>query len=173
VHRDGDCMLPEEIAWYRQREAGKMPGRCELFVTPLTDIEHQFCQAEHLAASLGISAQTARDIINRIIEANNASFAVDFANKRTDLRNKVLKDKDDVPSAQNLMGGLIEFSQIKGKRLFGILNTELPRQGYNPMHLLTRRTGALRIEELQQFAERVWPPLPAAAAVPAIAVPAQ
>jgi hypothetical protein len=118
VHRDGDCMLPDEIAWYRQREANKMPERCELFVTPLTDIEHQFCQAEHLAGSLEIAIQAAHDIINRLIEAHNASFAADFANKRTDLRNKVLKYKENVPAARDLMGGMIEFSQIRGKRLF-------------------------------------------------------
>jgi hypothetical protein len=71
------------------------------------------------------------------------------------------------------MGGMIEFSQIRGKRLFGILNIELSRQGQNPMHLLTRRTEALTIEELRQFARRVWPPAPALADVPLMAVPAQ
>ena len=42
IHRDGDCMLPDEVAWLLSKESTKLPDRCELFVTPLTDVEHQF-----------------------------------------------------------------------------------------------------------------------------------
>lgn len=52
IHRDGDCMRPDEVAWYLSREADKLPDRCELFVTPLTDVEHQFCKPDHLADAL-------------------------------------------------------------------------------------------------------------------------
>jgi hypothetical protein len=31
VHRDGDCMLADEVAWYTATEKEKLPDRCELF----------------------------------------------------------------------------------------------------------------------------------------------
>lgn len=163
IHRDGDCMRPDEVTWYKAREAGKLPDRCELFVTPLTDVEHQFCKPEHVAGALGISLEDALQIVEGIIAANNASLAADFTNKRSDLKNKVLKTMDNVPSAANLLGAQIAFEYVKGKRLFGLLNGELTRLQHNPMNLTNKRTKALKIPELTQFAANVWPS-PAAAA---------
>src|SRR5262249_53555189 len=136
VHRDGDCMLPDEVAWYYEREATKIPNRCELFVTPPTDVEHEFCRPGHLRGALNMSLQEAERIITRIIEANNASFAADFTNKRNELKSKVLRDKENVPSAADMLGATTSFEQTKGKRLFGLLNAELTRLGHNPMRLL-------------------------------------
>lgn len=157
VHRDSDCLLPEEIRWYRQKENIKLPDRCELFFTPLTDVEHQFCQPRHLAGTLGIEVDEANAIIDRLISANGATLAMEFAQKRIELKSKILKDKPDVPSATDLARERVSFEQIKGKRLFGLLNTELARLQQNPMHLLTRRTEALDIPHLREFAARVWP----------------
>jgi len=157
IHRDGDCMLPDEVAWYRDKESNKLPERCELFVTPLTDIEHQFCRPDHVAAAFEITLEEARTIIEGVIAANNASLSADFANKRSELKSKILRDKENVPTAANLLGAQISFEQVKGKRLFGLLNVELTPQGKNPMRLLTTRTAALEIEQLQKFAKRVWP----------------
>lgn len=157
VHRDGDCMLPDEVAWYKAREAIKLPDRCALFVTPLTDIEHQFCKPEHVSASLGISLDDARQIIDGTIAANNASLAADFTNKRSELKSRILKAKDNVPSAVDLLGAQISFEQVKGKRLFGLLNNELPKLQHNPMHLIHKGTDALKIPELKLFADLVWP----------------
>ena len=156
IHRDGDCMLAEEVAWYVNREAAKLPDRCELFVTPLTDVEHQFCQPEHLAGALKITAEDARNIIDRIIVAHNASLAADFTNKRAELKSKLLKQKEDVPSAADLLGGQISFAFVKGKRLFGLLTAELSKLGQNPMHL-SGTSDALQIEQLRKFAAQVWP----------------
>ena len=169
IHRDGDCMLPDEVAWYREKESSKLPDRCELFVTPLTDIEHQFCKPEHVAAALEITIDEARTIIEGVIAANNASLSADFANKRSEIKSKILRDKGNVPTAADLLGAQISFEQVKGKRLFGLLNVELTQQGKNPMRLLTTRTVALEIEQLQKFAERVWPPEGATEAQPEVA----
>jgi predicted ATPase len=158
VHRDGDCMLADEVAWYTATEKEKLPDRCELFVTPLTDIEHQFCKPDHLATSLEISLVDAGNILAGIIAANNASLAGDFANKRAELKNKALRAKENVPSAADLMGAQIAFEQVKGKRLFGLLNVELQQLGHNPMRVLTSKTDALKIDQLRTFSERVWPP---------------
>ena len=164
IHRDGDCMLPDEIEWYKAKEHPNLAGRCELFITPLTDIEHQFCQPEHLAIALNISPQAATAILDQIIVANNASLAADFTNKRAELKSKILREKDNVPSAADLLGAQISFTQIKGKRLFGILNQALPPLGHNPMHLLNKRSEALKIERLQTFVNNVWPPAAASEA---------
>jgi hypothetical protein len=158
IHRDGDCMLPEEVAWLLSKEANKLPDRCELFVTPLTDVEHQFCKPEHLSKTLNISLDEAHKIIDGIITANNASLSADFANKRGDLKSKILKLKENTPSAADLLGAQIKFEFVKGKRLFGLLNVELPKLGHNAMHLLTKTTDALKIEQLRKFADRVWLP---------------
>lgn len=156
IHRDGDCMLPDEVAWYLGREAAKLPDRCELFITPLTDVEHQFCRPEHLASTLKISVEQASTIIERIIEAHNASLSADFANKRAELKSKLLKQKENVPSAADLLGAQISFAYVKGKRLFGLLTAELKKRGQNPMHL-SATSDALQIERLCNFAARVWP----------------
>lgn len=156
VHRDSDCMLPDEIAWYKDRERQKLPSRCELFLTPWTDVEHQFCRPEHLSSTLGITLDQAKQIIEGIIAANNASLAADFTNKRSDLKQKVLKAKEDVPSAASLLGAQIGFDYVKGKRLFGLLNTELAKLQLNPMYLQSKKSDALNIVELRQFAEKAW-----------------
>jgi predicted ATPase len=156
IHRDRDCMLEDEVLWYKEKATKGLPDRCELFITPLTDIEHQFCEPEHLSSALGIQLQAANAIIDQIITANNASLAADFTNKRSELKNKTLRDKQDVPTAADLLGARITFPQIKGKRLFGILNAELSRHGNNPRRLLTTTSPALIVPQIQQFAARVW-----------------
>jgi hypothetical protein len=49
----------------------------------------------------------AQGIVGRIISANNASLYADFANKRIELKNKVLRPKENVPSAADLLGAEI------------------------------------------------------------------
>ena len=148
--------MADEVTWYKTKEAKKLPARCELFVTPLSDVEHQYCQHEHISEALNISLDNARSIVSAIMAANNASFAADFANKRTDLKSKALKGRDDTPSAADLLKGQIAFEYVKGKRLFGLLCNELTAQHHNPMHLSTKRTSALAIPELTAFARKVW-----------------
>jgi hypothetical protein len=160
VHRDSDCLLPDEIEWYRAREEAKLPERCALFFTPLTDIEHQFCQPAHIAAVLNVPIETATTIIEGVIDSNAAKLAMEFSQKRADLKSKILRDKENVPSATDLAQQRVSFDQVKGKRLWGLLSAALVAQQRNPMHLLTRQTEALKIDELLQFAARAWPPQP-------------
>ena len=74
IYRDGDCMQPDEVAWYKAKEAMKLPDRCELFITPLTDVEHQFCKPEHVGAALNIPLDDARNIVKASL-LNNSSLA--------------------------------------------------------------------------------------------------
>jgi energy-coupling factor transporter ATP-binding protein EcfA2 len=169
VHRDSDCLLPDEIEWYRSREASKLPDRCTLFFTPLTDIEHQFCQPVHIAGALSIPFEQADAIVESLIDANAAKLAMEFAQKRTDLKSKILRERENVPSATDLAHQRISFKQVKGKRLWGLLHQALMAQQQNPMHLLTKQTVALKIEELSAFAAKAWPPRVQAQAQPTAA----
>ena len=44
-----------------------------------------------IAGALGISLEDARQVVEGIIAANNASLAADFTDKRSDLKSKILK----------------------------------------------------------------------------------
>ena len=158
VHRDRDCLMPDEIEWYLKLEKSKLPDRCKLFFTPLNDIEHQFCQPAHIAGALDIPVEDANALVNELIDANAAKFAMEFSQKRADLKAKILRDKKDVPSATDLARQRVSFEQVKGKSLWGLLNQALAAQQRNPMYLLTKKTDALKINELVEFAAMVWPP---------------
>jgi energy-coupling factor transporter ATP-binding protein EcfA2 len=157
VHRDSDCLLPDEIEWYLSRTASKLPGRCKLFLTPLTDVEHQFCQPAHIAGALNIPIEQANKLIESLIDANSAKVAMEFSQKRYDLK-RILREKENVPSAIDLVQQRVSFGQVKGKSLWGLLHQALIAQQQNPMHLLTRQTDALKIDELAKFAAMAWPP---------------
>lgn len=162
IHRDGDCMLPEEVSWFLEKESKNFSTRCTLFVTPLTDVEHQFCKPEHVAAVFGLPQAEADAIVDGLIAGNNGSLSVEFGNKRSDLKSKLLRDKKDVPSATDLISAQIKFDFVKGKRLLKLLNGELQKKGHNPIALVTKTSDALRIGTLRDFASVAWPKLPAA-----------
>lgn len=156
IHRDSDCMLPDEIKWFVEKEQKKLPERTTLFLTPLTDVEHQFCKPEHISTALSLSGEAAIKLVEGVITSNAAKFAMEFAQKRTDLKAKALRDKQGVPSAIDLAKERVSFEQTKGKALWGQLHQELSASHQNPMLLLTTRTPALEIEELRTFAKTVW-----------------
>ncbi|MGA2492534.1 MAG: AAA family ATPase [Roseiarcus sp.] len=161
VHRDGDCMLEKERAWYLGQEAGKLPERSLLFITGLSDIEHYYCDPRHVAASVGISVEAADRIVSGVLEANNASLAAEFGAKRKELIDRDLRGMNPEPlKAADLLGGVVRFEQAKGKRLFGLLVQELTKLGHNPMKLTNTKSDALNIPELRALAEKVWPPKP-------------
>ena len=157
VHRDSDCLLPDEIEWYLDREASKLPGQCKLFFTPLTDVEHQFCQPAHIADALNMPIEQADALVADLISANAAKLAMEFSQKRTDLKAKILCNKENVPSATAMALQQVSFEQVKGKSLWGLLHQALTAQKQNPMLLLTKQTDALKIDELEKFAAMAWP----------------
>lgn len=156
VHRDGDCMLPEEKEWLRVRSQNELPTGCEFFITDLTDIEHYFCQPEHISHVLGISLDEARSLVQKVIDANRSKFAIDFTSKRIDLKQKTLREMKDVPSAADLVKGKIEFPQIKGKSLYGQVHHELQLMKKQANKLSTEESPHLNSPFLQQFSAKVW-----------------
>lgn len=158
IHRDSDCMQPDEIDWFVKKEKKKLPDRALLFLTPLTDVEHHFCQPEHVSKALKMPLEACAQLIEKIISANAARFAMDFSQKRTELKAKALRDKEGVPSARDLVTERVSFEQAKGKTLWGLLHKELTESHYNPMLLLTTPTDSLKIDALGSFAKMAWPP---------------
>ncbi len=157
IHRDRDCLLDDELEWCTKKDIGKLPERCEVFFTPLNDIEHSFCQPAQIAAAFDIGIGKAQEIIDTILDQNQSRLAIEFGNKRQDLKAKYLRGKDDVPSATDLAPVRVSFAQCRGKTLWGLLNQFAMAQHFNANRLQTTDSSALKIVQLSAFAARVWP----------------
>jgi hypothetical protein len=162
VHRDGDGMTDGEKAWWIDKESKKLPDRTTVFVTPLTDIEHSFCQPQHISTVYGIPEGDAREMVEAIIKANSTKMTAVFAQKRTDLKNTVLRGMENVQSAVDLLANEVRFEQVKGKHLLPLVQNALQNAGHNPMHLIQRASPALvhpilrdKIAEIKQLAANV------------------
>jgi hypothetical protein len=143
VHRDGDGMTDMEKAWWIANESKKLPERTTVFITPFTDIEHTFCKPEHISAVYGIPLADANEIVNAIIVGHSATFAAEFAQKRSSLKDTALRKMEKVPSAVELLAQGVQFEQIKGKRLLPLVLAALQNSGHNPMHLTQNTSEAL------------------------------
>jgi len=157
IHRDGDALLSDEKIWLLGKEAPYLPARSRLFITPLTDVKHQFCQPEHISHVLGISVGEATQIVNDSIRKINANLAVLFGNKRQNAKDRVLRKKDDVPSAKDLVSGDLPFEFAKGERLFGQLVQDLDGAGHTGNRLAHVTSPALEVSELRAFVSLAWP----------------
>jgi predicted ATPase len=158
IHRDGDGLLDEEKAWLTARYKSQLPERTQLFITPLTDVEHQFCKPSHVSQVYEIDMPAAEAIVNGIVSRLNAKLSVQFAQKRRELKDKILRPKEDAPSAEKLVGEEpLKFEFARGKTLFGQLLPALTAASFNPAKLTTSATDALAIPELATFAAQAWP----------------
>lgn len=149
VHRDGDGMTSAEKEWWKNREQAKLPERTELFVTPFTDVEHSFCQPEHIAFVYSIGQEDAHQMVNRIIQSDSAVFAAEFAQKRSAVKDTALRRMENAASATDLLAGGVTFELVKGKRLLPLVLAELQQRGLNPMLLTQTSSPALVVPQLQ------------------------
>ncbi len=156
IHRDGDALLEAEKAWIIDKANKNLPPRSELFITPLTDVEHQFCTPEHISAALGISKEDAKRFVTDAIAKNNARLSVYFANKRQNAKDRVLKAYDKAKSASDLVKDTIPFEYSKGKMLFGQIVEDLNAAGHQGNKLMIAKSAALEIDALQKFAAIAW-----------------
>jgi AAA domain, putative AbiEii toxin, Type IV TA system len=163
VHRDGDGMTDDEKTWWTEKESKTLPERSEVFVTPQTDVEHAFCQPEHIAAVYGIAIDEARSIINSILTANGAVFAAEFSQKRSNLKDTALRKMPNVPSAVDLLATGVKFEQVKGKRLMPLVLDALSVAGHNPMRLTATPSEALVHLPLRDAIAKMKEPLPVVA----------
>ncbi|MEF9926446.1 MAG: AAA family ATPase [Massilia sp.] len=137
IHRDGDCMTDKEKEWWVENESKKLPERTFLFVTPLTDVEHSFCQPRHVAKVYGMTEEAANQKLQDILTENAAKLTVEYTQKRTHLKDNALRKMQNVPSAGDLIGKAICFNQVKGKSLLPLLLDSLSADNHNPMRLTT------------------------------------
>lgn len=158
IHRDGDALLSEEKEWLVRRVSERLPDRSQLFVTPLSDVEHQFCKPEHIAAVFNMQQGDAEAIVQAAIAKISARLSALFANKRQHAKERVLRQKIDAPGAQDLLKGELPFEYAKGKALFGQIVQDLNAASYNGNRLAMAASDALRIDALREFAGLAWRP---------------
>lgn len=156
IHRDGDALLPAEKDWLKKRVTNQLPPRSTLLITPLTDVEHQFCTPQHIANTLDISEADATTFVNSAILNHNAVLSVHFANKRQNAKDRVLRNMDNVPSASELVGAQLPFEFAKGKVLLGQIIKDLDSAGLAGNRILQASSDALKIPELQEFSQAAW-----------------
>ena len=156
IHRDGDALTTEEKKWLIERAASQLPARSSLFITPLTDVEHQFCLPEHIAASVEITLDEAWLFANEAIRNNHARLAVNFATKRQHAKDRTLRQKSDVPSAEDLVKADLPFEWAKGKTILGLIIQSLNAAGFAGNRILQMSTSHLEIQELKTFAAMAW-----------------
>ncbi|MEX3982570.1 AAA family ATPase [Paraburkholderia sp. EG287A] len=150
IHRDGDGMTDAEKHWWTDRESKKLPERTLVFVTPMTDVEHSFCQPAHISAIYGIPLADAEEMVHAVIAGGSAQFVAEFTQKRSSLKDTALKKMDDVPSAVDLLANGLQFEQVKGKKLLTKLLMALQQGGHNPMRLTSTASEALISEALRE-----------------------
>jgi hypothetical protein len=143
VHRDGDGMTDDEKSWWITNESRKLPERTDVFVTPLTDIEHTFCRPAHISAVYGITLSDAEALVAAVIAANSAAFAAEFAQKRSNLKDTALRKMEKLPSAVDMLNKGVQFEFVKGKSLLPLVLTSLQMAGHNPMRLTQTASNAL------------------------------
>jgi hypothetical protein len=122
-------------------------------VTPLSDIEHAFCQADHISKVYGIPQINAQTLVDQILAANNGPFLVEFANKRANLKSTAIREYQDAASATDLVGNQIAFWQVRGKSLFPLILAEIKKLDHNPMHLAAKESEALVDPGLKAFVD--------------------
>lgn len=158
IHRDGDCMTDDEKAWWVENERKKLPERTFIFVTPLSDIEHSFCQAAHVANVYEVTQEAAEKRIQDVLIANAPRLTVEYSQKRSHLKDNALRKKQDVPSAVDLIGDGIRFDQVKGKSFLPLLLDSLSADNLNPMRLTTVPSPALIDATLEDLVDKAKVP---------------
>ena len=138
------------------RVTRQLPERTTFFITPLTDVEHQFCKPEHLASVYSIPIEVATRIVNGAIAKMTARLAALFSNKRQNAKDRILRQKEDVPGAQELLAAELPFEYAKGKLLFGQVVQDLNAEHLNGNRLSLTLSDALSIPTLRAFADRAW-----------------
>lgn len=149
VHRDGDCMTTDEKRWWIEQEGKKLPERTHVFITPLSDIEHSFCQPSHISNVYGMTEADATELVQQTLKIHAARLTVEFTQKRNNLKDTALRKMENIPSAVDLIGGGIQFHQAKGKSLLSLILDVLEKGGHNPMHLSANTSLALIDETLK------------------------
>lgn len=152
IYRDGDCMTDAEKAWLKDKYADALPDGATLYISPFTDIEHFFCNPLHIANVAQISEEDATNLVEGIVNDNQAMLAGKLAKKRNDLKFKALRNCNIRASTDDLLETGIGFSMSLGKILAPKIQERLNDEGY-PVGDLIVTSGALSDDVLREFIE--------------------
>ncbi|WAT18000.1 AAA family ATPase [Aurantiacibacter sp. MUD11] len=150
IYRDGDGMTPAERQWATDRYQKALPERAEIYISERTDIEHHFCAPEHIADLAEIELQEAEEILDHVIAQNQGRLSAKFAQKRSDLKFKILRNFNDRESTENIVGDNLSFDYALGKILLPKLTDEI-RLREIQLATLVRESDGLFVQQLQEF----------------------
>lgn len=150
VYRDGDCMTEDEKEWLREKYAGELPEKATLFISPYTDTEHFFCVPAHVAAVAQMSEEEAFELINDVLDENQALIGAKIAKKRNDLKFKALRNCPNRAATEDLVENGVGFEMALGKLLAPKIIQKLHAEGY-PVSDLVIESDALQNDELISF----------------------
>lgn len=150
IYRDGDCMTPTERSWVLDKYNKNIPERTKMIISTLTDIEHPFCLPEHISKIYDIEYQVAYDLVQKVVNTNQAILSSKFTRKREDLKYKTLKKFAEKSSTESIIQDGLSFEYSLGKLLLPKIEEEIKESGYEFRSLLAP-SEALKIDELNGF----------------------
>ena len=153
ILRDSDMLQSTEIDKILEKYNRFLPENSKVIFTRYTDVEHYYCQKDHLIYTLNISEHVANDIINEAIIENNSKFIMDFSAKRGEASREV-KNADGRPcrKEQILNAQHISWDLCKGKTLFKKIKDKAQNKySLNPS-LLYYKTDTLFDENINSVA---------------------
>ena len=152
IHRDRDFMTDDEISRLKAKFQLPTQMNAGLFITRESDIESYFVSAEHLSNALNWQIADCISLLNSILVQNNLNFAVEFRDKREEIKHLLYKrDPQNCPATSSILSGeQISIEKVKGKSIQKILFDRLSSQGFQP-NVIYRNSPALVDPELQSL----------------------
>jgi hypothetical protein len=144
-------MTDGEKQWLKQKYEQILPEQATLYIPTKTDVEHFFCSPAHIAVVAQIEEEEAQEIIDSVLDANQAPLAAKLAKKRVDLSFKALKAFQDRASTDDLVANGVGFDLALGKLLMPKILNEL-QAGGTPVGDLLTPSAALIDAELEALA---------------------
>lgn len=135
IYRDGDGLTDEEKIWLKGKATNNLSANTSYLIGSLTDIEHYFCRADHVASCFKINSIEAQEAIDEVIAENQAWFSGKLTNKRGDLRKKEFRSCDEWSSTDQMTSDGIVFEFAYGKALAGKIIQKLEEKGHKAANL--------------------------------------
>ena len=150
IYRDGDGMTAAEKTWLAGKASENLPNNTKYLIGELTDIEHYYCQPKHLKTIFEITEEQAQEVVDGVVADGQAWFTGKLVNKRSDLKNKVLKNCGAYSSTEELTRNGIGFELCLGKAMVGRILQKFDDKGAKLKNLY-EPSEALKTAEFQNL----------------------
>ena len=143
IHRDRDFMLDSEVQSLKSKYSLGSSLSAQVFVTAFSDMEGYFASKEHLAATLNMSSDDARILIDSAIQESQNEFALKFQSKRNEIKLSLYKtNPDDCPAVSTLLpGATVPVEKAMGKLLLKKLGPKIQLIPKNAGAVITASTA--------------------------------